>query len=174
MAPALLVVGGLSSFLFASYAIDRGVPLTESVRRADRSVFGLIVVVLAFGAFALVMLPIVGPLITDGDFELSVPAVAGWAAYAASVAAVTPYGSLAAVRGRQAAVLAWRVSDSVLSLAMVTVLLLGTRSFTWVPTVLAFGSLLGGLAIRQFVLKPEAARQLKAAAAAAAPTSTLG
>lgn len=160
MAPALLVVGGVSSFLFASYAIDRGVALAESVRRADRSVLGLLGAVAALGTIAVLLLPVVGPLLTGDDFALSLPAVVGWAAYAASVAAVTPYGSLAAVRGRQAAVLAWRVSDSVLSLGMVAVLLAVTRSIAWAPAVLAVGSLLGGLAIRQFVLKREAARQL--------------
>ena len=89
----------------------------------------------------------------------------GWVAFAASVAAVTPYGSLAAVvRGRQAAVLAWRVADSVVSLVAVTIVVVVDGSTEWVPIVLAIGSLLGGLAIRQVVLRGEARRQRSAAA----------
>ena len=58
---------------------------------------------------------------------LTVTAVIGWCAYAVSVAAVTPYGALAAVQRRQAAVLGLRTADSVLSLSAVAVLLLTGR-----------------------------------------------
>ena len=107
---------------------------------------------------AVVGLPWLGPLLTDGQYPLQVPAVVGWVAFAASVAAVTPYGSLAAVRGRQVAVLTWRVLDSVVSLIAVVVVVLAGRSAEWVPIVLAVGSLLGGLAIRQLVLRREVRR----------------
>ena len=76
----------------------------------------------------------------------------GWSAYAVSVAAVTPYGALAAVRRRQAAVLGLRTADSVLSLAAVVAAAHLWRRPGWVPLVLAGCSLAGGIAIRQLLL----------------------
>lgn len=159
VAPAMLVVGGVSAFLFASYAVRRSTPLDVLIRTADRSVIGLVAVIALFGVVAVVALPWLGPLLTDGAYPLQIPAVIGWVAFAASVAAVTPYGSLAAVRGRQAAVLFWRIGDSVVSLVGVAVAVVIGQSAQWVPIVLAVGSLLGGLAIRQLVLRREVLRQ---------------
>ena len=116
VAPAMLVVGGVSAFLFATYANRRSTLLEKLIRMADRSVIGLVAAITLFGVVAVLALPLLGPLLTDGEYALQIPAVIGWVAFAASVAAATPYGSLAAVRGRQAAVLSWRVADSVISL----------------------------------------------------------
>jgi O-antigen/teichoic acid export membrane protein len=152
MAPAMLVVSGVSSFLFASYAARSDAPLPELVRLADRSVLTLLCAIGAFCVVAVSLVGWLGPVLTGGKYELSLVTVGGWAAYAASAAAVTPYGQLAAVRGRQVAVLAWRVADSVVSLLAVIVLVNAQSSVVWVPSVLAGGSLLGGVAIRRFVL----------------------
>ena len=127
VAPAMLVVGGVSAFLFATYANRRSTPLEKLIRMADRSVIGLVAAITLFGVVAVLALPWLGPLLTDGEYALQIPAVIGWVAFAASVAAVTPYGSLAAVRGRQAAVLSWRVADSVVSLVGVILRRRGRR-----------------------------------------------
>jgi len=153
VAPAMLVVSGFSSFLFASFARSSHLPLTRLLRKADVGVAQLVGVTILIGAAALLVLPEVGQHLI-GE-RLNTLTVVGWLAYAASVAAVTPYGALAAVRGKQATVLALRVTDSVLSLtgAILVVLLGGPVSL--VPFVLTLGSLLGGLAIRWLVLSPQ-------------------
>ena len=150
VAPVLLVVGGASSYLFATFAVARDVPTHELVRRADRAVLRLLAVALVVGVGAVLLAPVAGPLVAGRP--LDAVAVAGWAAYAASVAAVTPYGSLAAVRGGQARVLAVRVSDSLVSIAAaVAVLGLGGPASA-VPVALCVGSVLGGLLTRRVVI----------------------
>jgi len=79
--------------------------------------------------------------------------VAGWAAYAAAVAGVTPYGQLASVRGKHVAVFVIRVTDSIGSLLGILLVVSITGSATWAPVVMAVSSLLGGLTIREFVLR---------------------
>ena len=153
-APLLLVVSGASSFLFASYASTTVEKSAGLMRRADRGVLGLFAATIAMAIIAVLGIGLLGPLLTGGSIELSVVAVIGWCAYAVSVAAVTPYGALAAVRRRQAAVLLLRTADSVLSLAAVVAMLMLGGSVDWVPVVLAAGSLAGGIAIRQILLAP--------------------
>lgn len=158
MAPSMLAVGGISSYLFASYAANAHVPLGQLIHLADRSVAMLLAGIAIFGAAAVALLPWLGPLLTDGRYDLSVVAVTGWVCYAASVAAVTPYGQLGAVRGRQRVVLAWRLGDSAISLILVIAVLAAHRSVVWVPFALACGSISGGMAIRRFVLRPDVDR----------------
>lgn len=155
MAPAMLVVAGVSSFLFASYASRSDAPLSELVHLADGIVLKLLGAIGAFCVVAVTLMGWLGTLLTGDKYELSLVMVGGWAAYAASVAAVMPYGQLAAVRGRQAAALAWRVADSIVSLFAVILLVRTQRSVVWVPFVLAAGSVLGGAALRCFVLGSE-------------------
>lgn len=152
VAPALLAVGGLTSFLFVRYAQDRGRPLRTLLRRADLTVVALIAGTAVLGAIALLLLPWAGPLL----FTIQPPtdAVVGWLAFTAAVAATTPYGTLAAVHGGQRRVFALRLGDTLLSAAAVLVLLLAAGGVVWVPVVLAAGALLGGLAIRFLVLVP--------------------
>ena len=151
VSPTLLFVSGLSSFLFASFASARDVRLAALLRRADHGVYTLLAATVVIGGASILMLPLLGKVIT-GD-ALDVWTVVGWVAYSASVAAVTPYGALAAVRGRQAAVLGLRVADSALSLLLAALLLAGGASVAFTPLALAGGSLLGGLAIRWFLLR---------------------
>ena len=151
-APALLVVFGLNSFLFASYAIDKSQSMAVALRRADRGVSFLVAVTLAFGLVAVVCIPVLGPLLAGAQYDLSLISVMGWLAYSISVATVTPYGALAAVRGLQAAVLAVRVADSLVSLALAAALISLTSSAEWVPFGLAIGSFAGGFVIRRYVL----------------------
>jgi hypothetical protein len=109
------------------------------------------------GAGAALLLPVLGDLVTAGRFDLNVAAVLGWACYAASCAAVLPYGSLAAVRGQQQLVFLVRVADSLLSLGLVAALvLLAGLDFGWTPWLLSAGSFAGGLWCRQVLLRPSA------------------
>lgn len=160
-APLLLVVSGTSSFLFASYARTKAGGPAESaglLRRADRGVLGLFAGTAAMSVVAVAGMGMLGPVLTSDDIVLSGPAVIGWCLYAVSVAAVTPYGALAAVRRHQVAVLVLRCTDSLLSLAAVWgALALGVQD-QWIPTILAVGSLAGGIAIRQFLLVRPARR----------------
>lgn len=169
-APMLLVVSGASSFLFASYAASSARQSPALLRRADRGVLALFGATIAMSAVAVALMGVVGPLLTGGSIPLTVTAVLGWCAYAVSVAAVTPYGALAAVRKRQAAVLGLRVADSILSLAAVTALLLAGGDPAYVPLALAGCSLAGGIAIRQLLLVRRSGVTVEATPAAADPS----
>jgi len=81
-------------------------------------------------------------------------AVVGWIAYTASIAAVTPYGALAAVGGRQASVFTVRAIDTLVGIGLVWIALSAGVSVQWVPAILAVTSLLGGIAIRWIILLP--------------------
>jgi O-antigen/teichoic acid export membrane protein len=153
-APAMLVVFGLNSFLFASFAIDQTQHLAAARRRADRGVLLLVAITLAFGIVAALAIPIFGPMIAGRHYEIPLILVVGWIAYAVSVATVTPYGALAAVRGLQKRVLAIRAADSMLSLGLAALLSYLIGSADWVPCGLAVGSFAGGIALRWFVLRP--------------------
>lgn len=150
VAPAMLIIGGLTSYLFVGYARDGAVELATRVRRADRAVLALLALTVGLGVVALALLPWAGPLLFGTPLDAL--AVLGWLVYAASVAAVTPYGALAAVIGRQSAVFLIRAGDTTLSaVAVILALALGAEPRV-TPLLLAAGSLLGGLAIRIFVL----------------------
>lgn len=151
VAPAMLIIGGLTSYLFVRYARDGALDLTTRRKRADRAVLALLALTVGLGVVALALLPWAGPLLFGT--QLDALAVLGWLVYAASVAAVTPYGALAAVIGRQSAVFAIRACDTALSaITVIAALWLGAEP-RLAPLLLAAGSLLGGLAIRFFVLR---------------------
>jgi hypothetical protein len=156
VAPALLAVSGLTSFLFVRYARDRDHPLGAVLRRADLTVGALVAGTVVMGVIGVALLPWLGPLLFGVHPDAGV--VIGWLAFTVAVAATTPYGSLAAVHGGQRRVFAIRLGDSLLSLAGIAVVLLLGASPGWVPYVLAGGALLGGLAIRFLVLVPRARR----------------
>ena len=161
MAPAVLAVSGVSSYLFASYASSPTAPLERLLHLADQSVVKLLVGVLSFGLIGVVAIPVLAPVLTNGEYELSAIAVAGWAVYAAAIAGVTPYGQLASVRGRHVSVFVLRLSESTLSLLAIYMMVTVTRAVEWVPLVLAAWSLLGGLLIRELVIKRELLGQTK-------------
>jgi len=152
VAPALLIISGLSSFLFVSFAKDKASPIGARLRRADKAVMVLVGGTVGIGIVALLALPLVGPLLFDATPDLV--AVLGWLAFAASVAAVTPYGALAAVAGKQAVVFAMRVADTVISVALVLAGLAAGMDVAYAAVLLSVGSLAGGAAIRIFLLRP--------------------
>jgi O-antigen/teichoic acid export membrane protein len=157
VAPAMLLVQGFGSYLFSSYAADRDQGARVLLGRADRAASVMLGSAVVVGAGAALLLPVLGDLVTAGRFDLNVAAVLGWACYAASCAAVLPYGSLAAVRGQQQLVFLVRVADSLLSLGLVAALvLLAGLDFGWTPWLLSAGSFAGGLWCRQVLLRPSA------------------
>lgn len=152
LSPAMIVVTGLTSVLFAGYAANREAPLRTLLTRGDRAVTRLVLGVVGLTSVALVSLPWAGPIITDGEYELSILAILGWAAFATATAATSPYSALAGVRGRQPVVVAIRLTESFISLLIVASLLMAGASILWVPLVLAGGVLGGGLVLRVVVL----------------------
>lgn len=169
VAPIMLMVSGASSYLFAAFARQSAVPMTELLRRADRGVAVLTVVAVGAGVVALASLPTVGRLVAGQQPEVA--AVLGWIAYATSVAAVTPYGALAAVRGKQAGVLGLRVADSLFSLLLAGAFVAVTTGYTMVPALMAVGSLLGGPLIRGLLIKPLLVSEIQSTAAVQPPRS---
>ncbi|MEB7448950.1 hypothetical protein [Arthrobacter koreensis] len=151
-APAMLVVGGISSYLFASFARARTVPLGQLLRRADRGVLALLCMTAVCTAVALAALPAAGPLLLGSLPELT--AVAGWLAYTAAVSAATPYGVLAAVRSSPSRIFLIRSADTVVSLGAVVLVVHFTANAALAPLAAAFGAALGGVAIRQILLVP--------------------
>jgi O-antigen/teichoic acid export membrane protein len=160
VAPAMLVISGLTSFLFVSYARDKTAKVSDQLPRADRAVGALLGVTLLMGIALVVALPLLGHLLFGTTPQYA--AVLGWLAYTASVSAVTPYGALAAVGGRQALVFAIRLADTVLSAVAVVVMLALGSAAAYAPVALAIGSIAGGVAIRLVVLAPIARRERRA------------
>jgi hypothetical protein len=160
MAPAVLAVTGVSSYLFASYASSPRTSLAQLLGFADRTMIRLTGLVLLGGLLGVIVMPLLAPLLTGDEYELSRVAVAGWALFAAATAGVTPYGQLASVRGRHVAVFWLRVADSVASLVTIYVVVRVTGSVEWAPLLMAGWSLLGGLTIRLLVIRPDVRAEL--------------
>jgi O-antigen/teichoic acid export membrane protein len=155
MAPAMLLVGGLGSYLFSSYALKKKMTIDALIHRADRAAAAMVVLTLAMGGLGTLATPWAGRVVTGSSFSMVPLAVLGWAVYAASSAAVMPYASLAAIRGRQHVVMAVRVTDALFSLALLAVILIPADvNASWAPYELAATSFLGAVLIRRFVLLP--------------------
>jgi len=155
MAPALLMVTGLTSYLLPMYAARRKRSVRQSIGQADLFAGVLLAGTLLVGAVAVVLIPRFGPLVTGHHFHIETLAVVGWAAYAAATATVMPYGSLAAVRAAQSRLFAFRLLDSTLSVVFAALLIFVLQtSASWVPFGLAAGTMIGGLLVRWAVLVP--------------------
>ncbi|WP_131106062.1 lipopolysaccharide biosynthesis protein [Ornithinimicrobium sufpigmenti] len=160
MAPAMVVVGGVSSFLFASYAAEpRETSHRAQLRRVDRNVGLLVAFVVILCLLAILGMPWLAPLLTDGEYELSAVAVVGWAVFAAAVAMSTPYGQMAAVRGHHVSVFAIRCVDALTSLTALLVLLHLGMSVSFAPLVLAVGSVAAGMMMRWVLVRKDASRR---------------
>ncbi|MDT0275709.1 MATE family efflux transporter [Blastococcus goldschmidtiae] len=153
-APTLVLVGGLGSFLLPHFVALRDRPAAHSLRVADRTALGLGASVALVGVAALLALPLLGPVITGGDYGVPAAAVAGWSAYAVASALLLPYGSMASARRMQAQVLKLRALELV-SLAVVLLVVLTDPSHAvWAPLALTIGPVLAAAAVRQRVLRP--------------------
>ena len=155
VAPAILIVQGLGSYLLASYARDRDVPLASLVSRATSAALGMGGATVAAGLLLALAAPTAGHLVSGPSFHVANLAVLGWGAYAASLATLQPFASLAAARGRPRAVLAVRCADAAVSTGVLLALLLplGLPPEA-APFALATGPVLGGLLTRHVVLRP--------------------
>ena len=157
-APTLTVVAGLGSFLLPHYvtmsraSTDR--PVTRALRSADRVALGLAGAVAALSLVAVLLQPVVEPLLTGGDYPLPVLAVAGWGAYAVAAAILLPYSGVATVQRQQRRVLGFRLLEFVALGAVVLLVTLVEGGETWAPLALAAGPLLAAVAVRQAVLRP--------------------
>lgn len=152
IAPAALAVNGASSYLFARFARTKDAATSRLLRQSDKGVVVLAGASLTLGVVAALLVPVLGAAIVGDGFELDRWAVFGWAVYSAAIAAATPYGVLAAVRGRQSATFAVRLADAVCSLAAVAVLLAVGWSETLVPYALGVVAVLGGFAVRHLIV----------------------
>lgn len=153
MAPGMIVVAGVASVLFAKYARDGSRVWATRVASADRHaalIAAMLSVVVVVGVS---LMPWAGPVLTGGEFALSLVAVTGWGANAVAMAAASPYMALAAVSGRQVASFWVRLGESALCLALAVGLLSTGVSLVWIPFVLAGGALLGGVVVRLRVLR---------------------
>lgn len=144
--PLLLVVGGLSSFLFVRFADHRREGRSGSLREADRVVVVLVGATVLMSAVALGLGPWVGPVAFGVAFDPTM--LVAWLVYGLSVAVVTPYGALSAVAGRQRVVFLVRLSDTLLALVLTVVIVLVGGSPALIPFALAAASALGGLVLR--------------------------
>lgn len=156
VAPAILAVNGASNYLFASFAGSHVTPTRTLLRRADRGVAALLGAACILGIVAVAALPLLGDVVAAGAYEIDPLAVAGWSAFAAATAAVTPYGVLAAVRVRQSKVFAIRGAESLASIGGVAAALaLGADGWT-IPVVLGLCSAAAGWAIRSTISAEDA------------------
>ena len=144
--PLLLVVGGLSSFLFVRFADHRREGRFDSLREADRVVVVLVGATVLMSAVALGLGPWLGPLAFGVAFDPTM--LVAWLVFGLSVAVVTPYGALSAVPGRQRVVFMVRLSDTLLCLVLTVVIVLVGGSPALIPFALAAASALGGVALR--------------------------
>lgn len=152
--PLLLVVGGLSSFLFVRFAHQAKNGGAGSLREADRVSRWLLLATTLLSIIALALAPWVGPLLFG--IHLDPIATAAWAAYGVSVALVTPYGALSAVSGMQTKVFLVRLADTVLALLIAVGMLWAQIPPAYVPFGLAVASALGGLGLRWLATRAKA------------------
>jgi O-antigen/teichoic acid export membrane protein len=156
MAPALLVVNGVGSFLLPLYVRHRESGVRALLRRADIAACGLLCAALALGAVATAALPSLGPAVVGNRIHLSPLAVAGWSVYAASCAAIMPFGSLAAALGKAAQTMTYRVVELAVSVGAVALFATSPGRMNVAPLLMALGPLVGGLCIRNLLLAPMA------------------
>jgi O-antigen/teichoic acid export membrane protein len=154
VAPLLLSVQGLGSYLLSTYVRDNDFALPVLTRRAWRASLGMVIGALASGAVIVWVAPIVSAVVARPDIPLDRLAVAGWVLYVAALASLQPFASLAATRGRPALVFRCRLVDAIFVVTLVPLLLGLGVSVSWTPFILAAGLVLGGTLVRHFALKP--------------------
>lgn len=163
-APTLTIVAGLGSFLLPHYVtMSRDAsgprPVTRALRSADRVALGMAGAVALISLVAVALQPLVEPLLTGGDYDLPVLAVAGWGAYAVAAAILLPYSGVATVQHQQRRVLAVRLLEFVALGVVALLVLVVPEGEQWAPLTLAVGPLLAAVAVRQLVLVPIAGRE---------------
>jgi hypothetical protein len=115
--------------------------------------------VAVIGATALAALPLLGSLLTGGEFAVPVASVLGWSCYAVASAVLLPYSGVATVYRRQRRVLALRGLEFVSLTVVVLLLLVPDGGAQWTPLALAIGPLITAVAVRRLVLRPLVGRE---------------
>jgi hypothetical protein len=100
----------------------------------------------------LLLLPLLGPVLTGGGYEVPVVGVVGWTLYAVAGATLLPYASLASVHGRQRRVLALRLLEVGSLAAVAALVVLAPGAAEWSPVALALGPVIAAVAVRQSVV----------------------
>ncbi|WP_298749753.1 hypothetical protein [uncultured Serinicoccus sp.] len=155
LSPAIVVIGGLASVMMARYAVRKTASLRTLIRSADRSAVRIVGASAAFLTLALLVEPWAGPLLTDGEFQLPLVALIGWATYAAATGFAAPYTTLAAVRGSQPLVVAVRAVESTVAGMVVVTVIFWSGTVVWAPLLLGLGSMVGGLWLRSLLKRHE-------------------
>jgi len=154
VAPVLLTVQGLGSYLLSSYVRDSDVSVVNLRRRAWRASLMMITGTLVLGTGIVLVAPFLSHLISGSSFDIERLTVAGWVFYVMASASFQPFASLAAVKGSQRRVFTCRVIDASFAAVLLTAMLSSGVSAAWTPFALAAGLFLGGVLVRQFVLAP--------------------
>ncbi len=154
VAPLLLVVQGLGSYLLSTYVRDKELALSLLTRRAWKACLGMVIGALVGGAVIVWVAPVVSAAMSGPGIPVDRLAVAGWVLYVAASGTLQPFASLAAARGRPSQVLRCRLADAVVVVTAIPLLLSLGVSVSWTPFILAAGLILGGILVRRFALKP--------------------
>jgi O-antigen/teichoic acid export membrane protein len=142
VAPALVVTGGVATFLLPQYA--REVRDGVRPRWLAGAAWAMVAVSVVYGAAVTIAADLVTPLLTDGRFALDRLAIAGWAAAAVAFAAGIPAGTALLARRRSRTVFQLRVVDAAVGLACALGFVLA-GSVTLAPAGLALGTAVGAL-----------------------------
>lgn len=148
VAPAILALGGVGSYLFAVGARDRHLPRGVALRRADVAAVRLVLMTVAVAGLCVLFLPVLGGIIENGRFQIDMLNVIGWSAYSAAVAVSTPYSMLATVRARLSITLLLRVAEAVVGTLMVVLTLAWGWPVSTVPMVMALAALAAAVGVR--------------------------
>ncbi|MFT4216807.1 MAG: hypothetical protein QM619_06425 [Micropruina sp.] len=154
VAPVLLTVQGLGSYLLSGYVRDSRLGVVRLRRRAWRASLSMMSGALLLGIAIVLVAPYLSHLVSGSTFDIERLTVAGWVVYVMASASFQPFASLAAVMGRQRRVFVCRIIDAGFAVVLLTSLLALGGSPAWTPLVLAAGLFVGGLLVRQVVLAP--------------------
>lgn len=154
VAPVLLTVQGLGSYLLSSYVRDKELGVVNLRRRAWRASSMMMAAALLVGSVVVTFADQLGRFVSGPDFSIERLTVAGWVCYVVASASFQPFASLAAVKGRQRKVFACRLLDAAFALALLVTILAAGVSAAWTPFVLAAGLVFGGFLVRGLVLAP--------------------
>lgn len=143
VAPALLAVQGLGSYLLVQMAEHRRAGGEADLAAADRAALLLSAGTAVLAVTLALLTPIVGPVLLGAGVPADPWLVLGWGTMAVGVAWTMPYTSLAAVHGQAHRVVWIRVGDATLSLAAVAAVLVAGGALVWVPYVLGAAALVG-------------------------------
>jgi hypothetical protein len=152
IAPAIHIIAGISSSLFAGFALDSDASERELVVATDRRVAPMVALVGAVTGLALLGSSFLGRLVTGSDDALEFGALLGWSAYAAATAVSAPYLALAAARGVQRRLTAVRLFEAIGSVALVAFVVGVGAPLPLVPASMAIVTIVTSVVVRASLL----------------------